>query len=389
MNRYQSYLSNAVTIIGTYKKDKPFSYHIKDFFSGQKKFGSRDRKQIASLCYYYFRVVHAFPALPVDEVIRRGIFLCEEQSSELLGTLQPEWNEKAGYSPDEKLKWLGISADDLFPFKESLSKELDPAKFSLSFLQQPDLFIRVRPARVQQVMQKLNASSIPFTEAGTYCLRLIKNTSVESIVQPNREVVIQDYNSQRVFCFLDHNPELLHVTNTITVWDCCAASGGKSILLYDTLKGKIKLTVSDIRESILSNLVKRMQEAGININRKFVCDLTTTKPPTADERYSVIVCDVPCSGSGTWSRTPEQLSICKREEIAIYSDRQKKIASTAIQYLHKNGLFFYITCSVFSSENEEVVHYLKEKFHLQLLQMEYLKGYELKADTMFVAVFTV
>jgi 16S rRNA (cytosine967-C5)-methyltransferase len=42
---------------------------------------------------------------------------------------------------------------------------------------------------------------------------------------------------------------------------------------------------------------------------------------------------------------------------------------------------------VFKNENEDMVNFIKEKFHLQLLQMELLKGYDEKADSMFVAVF--
>jgi hypothetical protein len=34
-----------------------------------------------------------------------------------------------------------------------------------------------------------------------------------------------------------------------------------------------------------------------------------------------------------------------------------------------------------------MVDVIKEKFHLQLLQMELLKGYDKKADSMFAAVF--
>ena len=58
-------------------------------------------------------------------------------------------------------------------------------------------------------------------------------------------------------------------------------------------------------------------------------------------------------------------------------------------YQKNGGLFFYITCSVFKTENEDVATALIQKFHLQLLQMEYLKGYEMNADTMFVAVFKI
>ena len=58
-------------------------------------------------------------------------------------------------------------------------------------------------------------------------------------------------------------------------------------------------------------------------------------------------------------------------------------------YQKNGGLFFYIACSVFKTENEDVATALIQKFHLQLLQMEYLKGYERQADTMFVAVFKI
>jgi 16S rRNA (cytosine967-C5)-methyltransferase len=108
----------------------------------------------------------------------------------------------------------------------------------------------------------------------------------------------------------------------------------------------------------------------------------------SEKKYDIILCDAPCTGSGTWARTPEQLAFFEQKKIASFVKMQQKIASNAIQSLKANGLFFYITCSVFKKENEEVVMYLKEKFHLQVLQMEYLKGYEMQADTMFVAVLT-
>ena len=56
-----------------------------------------------------------------------------------------------------------------------------------------------------------------------------------------------------------------------------------------------------------------------------------------------------------------------------------------IPQLQPGGIFIYITCSVFKKENEEMIAFIKEKFHLQLKQMEVLKGYDKKADSMFVA----
>jgi len=87
------------------------------------------------------------------------------------------------------------------------------------------------------------------------------------------------------------------------------------------------------------------------------------------------------------SRTPEQLYFFDERKIETYSVLQKKIVSNAIPQLQPGGTFIYITCSVFKKENEELVAFIKEKFHLQIEQMEVLKGYDKKADSMFVAVF--
>jgi len=71
----------------------------------------------------------------------------------------------------------------------------------------------------------------------------------------------------------------------------------------------------------------------------------------------------------------------------VYVAMQQQIVSRVMPHLQNGGIFIYITCSVFKNENEDMVNFIKEKFHLQLLQMELLKGYDKKADSMFTAVF--
>ena len=72
--------------------------------------------------------------------------------------------------------------------------------------------------------------------------------------------------------------------------------------------------------------------------------------------------------------------------IETYSALQKAIVSNVINCLKPGGALLYITCSVFAKENEEIVNHLTGKYNLQLDKMELLKGYELKADTMFTAL---
>ena len=66
---------------------------------------------------------------------------------------------------------------------------------------------------------------------------------------------------------------------------------------------------------------------------------------------------------------------------------KKIIENIVISHLRTGGILLYITCSVFKKENEENVAYILQNFQLNLLQMEYLKGYEIQADTLFVALF--
>ncbi|NJM79009.1 MAG: hypothetical protein HC854_04095, partial [Flavobacterium sp.] len=152
--------------------------------------------------------------------------------------------------------------------------------------------------------------------------------------------------------------------------------------------------------NILFNLHQRFTKAGIKDYNYFVADVSKpgfefpelgykglyTKDPVTN--FDIIVCDVPCTGSGTWSRTPENLYYFKTAAINEFAARQQQIVCNAAASLKNGGLLFYITCSVFKKENEDVAQFIKEKFHLQLLHMELLNGYDKKADSMFVAVFT-
>lgn len=388
MSRYHSYIASAGSIIQTYDGTGPLLFHLKKFFAASKKFGSRDRKSIAHLCYTYFRTAHAVSMKNTEEAILAGLFLCEQESNEMLAALRPDLNDNIGLSKNEKLAILQIDSAGLFPSYASLSDFIDKEKFCLSLLQQPGLYLRVRPGKHQRVLNVLETAGLAHEWIGKDCLRLKNSTSIDELFALNKDVVVQDYNSQQVLHYLLEQQAAIFKGQRVSAWDCCAASGGKSILLFDSLKGNVNITVSDIRNTILQNLAQRFRQAGININRSFVADLSLPEVELPEDEFSVILCDAPCTGSGTWSRTPEQLYNFDKKKIADFAGRQRQIASNVTKRLKPGGLFFYITCSVFRQENEEIVSYIQDSLSLQLLQQEYLKGYEIAADTMFVAVFT-
>ena len=105
---------------------------------------------------------------------------------------------------------------------------------------------------------------------------------------------------------------------------------------------------------------KRFTEAGINNYQSFITDLS--KHVRLKNSFNLIVCDVPCTGSGTWSRTPEQLFFYNETEIEKYTLVQKKIISNTLPYLDENGYFLYITCAIFKEENEAAVAFIQSQF---------------------------
>ena len=409
--RSYSYLNTAEQILDHYNGNEPFATFLKKFFSQHKKYGSTDRKRIGHLCYCYFRLGKSLLQVPMEERILIGLFLCSTESNEILEQLRPEWNKEIHLVLEKKLLIINYSLliTDAFPWKEELSEGINYEKFCRSFFTQPDLFLRLRPGYEGAVKEKISGAKISFREINSSCLAVPNTTKVKTIIELDKEAIVQDLNSQKIGNYLKlsiASRSLSGCQLPVAVWDCCAGSGGKSLLLYD-LESNIDLTVSDVRESILINLRKRFTNAGIKKYKSFVVDLTQANSPwpilhgsagtssrrayepfinTIGGQFDLIICDAPCTGSGTWSRTPEQLYFFDEKKIQPYSVLQKKIVSRVIPNLKPGGVLLYITCSVFKKENEEVVDFIKKQFHLELLKMQLLKGYDKRADSMFVSV---
>lgn len=390
--KYFSHLQTAVQLIDQYHGHQNFGEFAKEFFRAHKKYGSTDRKQIMQLCYAAFRTGKALIESSNEEKILTGLFLCSTEPNVLLEHLKPEWNEKASLNIQEKCSLPGIqfSTTNIFPWKKWLSDGLDHGSFCQSFLIQPDLFLRLRPGKEKLVKDKLQRAGIQFKEISSSCLALPNASKADAVLEPDKEAVVQDLSSQRVAEMFHKAGEHLDISS---VWDCCSGSGGKSIMAYDTLD-RITLTVSDIRVPILHNLEQRFLSAGIKSYSAFSADLGTDKFDPHDFlsskiKFDLIIADVPCTGSGTWGRSPEHISYFDPKQIEQFSLLQKNIVGNAIPLLLPGGAFLYITCSVFKKENEEVVHHIQQRYGLKLQHMELLKGYEQKADTLFAALFTI
>jgi 16S rRNA (cytosine967-C5)-methyltransferase len=371
--KYDNQLRYATEIIEDYDGKVPLSAWLKDFFRENKQMGSRDRKTISEMVYGFYRIGNNhYPSIEERIIAYLNV----------AGTL-PDMRD---YFASKGLISSPPDPGKIFPFSSLLSDGIEAVQFSRSFLVQPDLFIRIRPGNMQRVAAKLQSNQIPYESCGNDCIRLPNSSKIDEILKLDMEAVIQDKSSQRTASLINE-AVILTGNENISLWDCCAASGGKSILAYDTIPN-INITATDIRESIIANLRRRFEAAGISAYESFVSDVSTREGSFPSSTFDIVLADVPCSGSGTWARTPEQLFFFKEHTIDYYSHLQRKIVSKVITAMKPGAALVYITCSVFRQENELVVEHIVSKHGLHLVRSELIKGYHDKADTMFGAILT-
>ena len=245
-------------------------------------------------------------------------------------------------------------------------------------LQQPKVWIRVRKQFVEEVKRELNELTILFEENNKQLLAwsVPQRTKLDSLKTFSTGYFeIQDLNSQRTGNYFQPNPK--------EHWfDCCAASGGKSLLLQ-SIESKIKLTVSDNRIASLENLDERFKRARISNYQSFVADIAREIPASLiNQQFDGIIVDAPCTGSGTWARTPEQLSFFRPEQINYYKNLQQAILKNVAPLVKQGKPLVYITCSVFKQENEEQIQFASS-LGFKVEEQQLLEGHQNGSATMF------
>src|ERR1035438_9559409 len=71
--------------------------------------------------------------------------------------------------------------------------------------------------------------------------------------------------------------------------------------------------------------------------------------------FDLILCDVPCSGTGKLERNPEIRHRLRAVDLPRQAARQRAILSRTLGRLAPGGRLVYATCSLEPEENEHVV----------------------------------
>jgi 16S rRNA (cytosine967-C5)-methyltransferase len=135
-----------------------------------------------------------------------------------------------------------------------------------------------------------------------------------------------------------------------TILDCCAAPGGKTLILAER-NPWARIVACEASRPRLKQLRDRLGGLGERVE----CRLADASALEIDSAFELVLADVPCSGTGTLSRNPEIRHRLRAEDLSRQAERQRAILSSALRVARVGGRIVYSTCSLEPEENEDVI----------------------------------
>ena len=149
--------------------------------------------------------------------------------------------------------------------------------------------------------------------------------------------------------------------------DCCAAPGGKSVLLAKKCNQVTAFELHPHRVELILQYKKRMGVENVTEMQKD----SSVFDAEYEEKFDAVLCDAPCSGYGTVSENPDIKLFRKKEDFAALAKAQSDILNTVSKYVKKGGYLYYSTCSLFGCENDNTVaNFLKAHPEFEAMGLE-------------------
>ena len=218
------------------------------------------------------------------------------------------------------------------------------------FYEQQNLCIRInRKIDEVELAKRLANRGIKYEKSSDlpYAGYILGYDSIASIPEFNEGLFyIQDYSSQLV-------PYKADIKEDDKVIDLCAAPGGKALHAAELAsKGTVLARdLTDIKVALINENIQRTGATNVTA-QKFDA---TEFDESSENKYDVVIADLPCSGLGIIRKKPDIKYNQTEESLAELVMLQAKILENAARYVKAGGTLCYSTCTINKDENENQV----------------------------------
>ena len=241
--------------------------------------------------------------------------------------------------PQDFIDWVRAALGDSFEdFVSSLSSA-------------PSVSVRLNGVKSSEIKDELLSSlpvdcAVPWCPGGYY-LQSRPSFTLDPLLHAGAYYV-QEASSMIVSHIVRQ-----FVTEPVRFLDLCAAPGGKSTLLLDTLpEGSLLVCNEYVRQRsyILAENITKWGRSNAVVTS---CDASSFA--SLGPVFDAMLVDAPCSGEGMFRKDEVAGSDWSRDNVAQCAERQREILSSAWTALKPGGLMIYSTCTYNEHEDELMV----------------------------------
>jgi 16S rRNA (cytosine967-C5)-methyltransferase len=195
----------------------------------------------------------------------------------------------------------------------------------------------------------------------TQARRVLKGDVTATVTYQSGRVRIQDEGSQLIAELAGTGERIL---------DCCAAPGGKTAILAER-NPDAEITACDVSARRLEQM--KGLRRGLPGASRVKFQVADAAALNFENAFDLVLCDAPCSGTGTIARNPEIRQRVNDASLLRHQRRQSEILRSALGAVRSGGRLLYSTCSLEPEENEAVIAACMQEqreFHVSPLEPE-------------------
>ena len=345
-------LAAAIAILDQLREGAPAERALTNWGRASRFAGSGDRAAVRDHVFDVLRCRGSFAALGGGESGRALVLgLARAQGLDIAALFTGEGHAPAPLSEEEAARLAqplpdeGALADLDWPdwLRPQLQADLGAAYAAVSarMRARAPVFLRVNLARgdraaAQAALALEGIATRPHPLAETALEVTGGGRRIQaSAAYRDGLVELQDAASQAAIAQVP-------VAAGMRVLDYCAGGGGKALALAARAP-KARIEAHDIDPGRMRDIPVRAARAGARIS--------TVAPGRLGRDYDLVLVDAPCSGSGTWRRTPEAKWRLTPDRLAELCALQAQILRAAAARVAPGGRLLYMTCSLLDAEN--------------------------------------